>query len=81
LEDIAMNYGVYGIFIFYVLIFVVLGIIAVKIVRKRELPTSHYTPFDYITAHTTAEFHEEKEEHEDEDDQGDDKDKFRYKLK
>jgi len=47
----------------------------------KTLPTSHYTPFDNITGHTTVEFHEEKEEQEDEDDKGDDKDKLRYKLK
>jgi hypothetical protein len=76
-----MNYGLYGAILFYVLVFAALGIIAVKILRRRQLPTSHYTPFDYITGHTTVEFHEEREEKEDEDDQGDDKDKFRYKLK
>jgi hypothetical protein len=76
-----MNFGLLGIALFSVLVFVWLGIVTFKILRKRELPIYHYTPFDYITAHTTVEFHEEKEEHEDEDDQGDDKEKFRYKLK
>jgi len=76
-----MNSGLYGVILFYALVFVFLGMIAVKIVRTKQLPTSHYTPFDNITGHTTVEFHEEKEEQEDEDDKGDDKDKLRYKLK
>lgn len=76
-----MNYGLYVIALISVFItFVLLGIIIIKMISKRELPTSHYTQFDNITGQSSVEFHEEKEEHEDKDDQGDDKDKFRYKL-
>ncbi|AJS58809.1 DUF3951 domain-containing protein [Paenibacillus sp. IHBB 10380] len=46
-----------------------------KIITKKELPSSNYTPFDYITSQTNIEFHEEKEETEEENDKGDDKDK------
>jgi hypothetical protein len=81
LEDIAMNSGIIGIALISVLIIpALLGIVFIKTLSKRELPISHYTPFDNITGHSSVEFHEEKEEHEDEDDQGDDKNKFRYKL-
>ncbi|MCD9023974.1 DUF3951 domain-containing protein [Cohnella silvisoli] len=76
-----MNTGLYGIGAISLLIFVLLGIVISKMIRKKELPNSHYTPFDYITGHSPVEFHEEKQEHEDEDDQGDDKNKNRYKLK
>ncbi|WP_314591352.1 DUF3951 domain-containing protein [Paenibacillus terrigena] len=56
-------------------ILVLLGMITVKMIRRKELPSSNYTPFDYITGQSTVEFHIEKEEHEEQDDQGDDKDK------
>jgi len=77
-----MENVLYGLALISVLIiFVLLGIIIIKMISKRELPTSNYTQFDNITGHSSVEFHEEKEEHEDEDDQGDDKDKYRYRLK
>jgi len=43
--------------------------------RRKELPSNHYTPFDYIMGQSAAPFHVEKEEHEEQDDQGDDKNK------
>ncbi|WP_152393683.1 DUF3951 domain-containing protein [Paenibacillus guangzhouensis] len=56
-------------------IFVLLGIISVKMIRRKELPSNQYTPFDYIMGQSAVEFHVEKEEHEEQDDQGDDKNK------
>lgn len=61
------------------LLIALIGIVIYKIIAKKELPDSHYTPFDYITAQTAVEFHEEKEEKEQEDEQGDDKDKNKKK--
>ena len=52
-----------------------LGIIIIKILLTRKLPSNNYTPFDYITAHTQFEFHDEKKEIEENADHGDDKDK------
>lgn len=51
-----------------------LAIIIVKMIRGKEIPNSHYTPFDNITGHTPIEFHEEKEVKVERNDQGDDKD-------
>lgn len=56
-------------------VMLLIGIIGFKIVKKKQLPDSYYTPFDYITAQTNVEFHEEKEEREEEDGQGDDENK------
>ncbi|WP_397428361.1 DUF3951 domain-containing protein [Priestia flexa] len=39
----------------------------------RKFPNNCYTPFDYISAHTTEEFHEEKEEIAEENKDGDGK--------
>jgi hypothetical protein len=61
--------------LFSILIIILIALIAVKIMTKKELPSSNYTPFDYITGQTNIEFHEEKEETEEENDKGDDKDK------
>ncbi|MBU5210867.1 DUF3951 domain-containing protein [Heyndrickxia oleronia] len=47
--------------LFTVMIVFVLGLIIFKIVKNRMLPNNSYTPFDYITAQSTVEFHEEKE--------------------
>ncbi|MFT9846826.1 DUF3951 domain-containing protein [Aneurinibacillus sp. REN35] len=52
-----------------------IGIIIGKMLSKKEIPDSYYTPFDHITAQSAVEFHEEKEEKEEEDGQGDDKEK------
>ena len=76
-----MEFKPLGIALIVILIFAWLGIASVKMLLKRGLPNSHYTPFDNITGHTSVEFHEEREEHEDEDDQGDDKEKNKYRLK
>ncbi|MEH7356790.1 DUF3951 domain-containing protein [Neobacillus drentensis] len=61
--------------LFTVLVVYIIGIITYKIIKSRTLPNNNYTPFDYITAQTTVEFHEEKEEKEEESKQGDDKEK------
>jgi hypothetical protein len=45
-----------------------------------KLPSNNYTPFDYITAHSQVEFHNEKQEKEDNDDQGDDKTKILFRF-
>ncbi|PEW08995.1 DUF3951 domain-containing protein [Priestia megaterium] len=37
-------------------------IVIIKTVFRRKLPSNYYTPFDYISAQTTEEFHEEKED-------------------
>jgi len=39
----------------------------------RKFPNNYYTPFDYISAQTTEEFHEEKEEIAEENKDGDSK--------
>lgn len=52
-----------------------LGIIFVKVILTRKLPSNNYTPFDYITAQSPVEFHDEKKEIEENADHGDDKDK------
>ncbi|MNP41397.1 hypothetical protein D3C76_1350990 [compost metagenome] len=52
-----------------------LGIIIVKVILTRKLPNNNYTPFDYITAQSLVEFHDEKKEIEENADYGDDKDK------
>ncbi|PEA35522.1 DUF3951 domain-containing protein [Priestia megaterium] len=48
-------------------------IVIIKTVFRRKLPSNYYTPFDYISAQTTEEFHEEKEEIKKEDENGDSK--------
>ncbi|MEC1375808.1 DUF3951 domain-containing protein [Heyndrickxia oleronia] len=48
--------------LFTVMIVFLIGFIIFKIVKNRMLPNHSYTPFDYITAQSTVEFHEEKEE-------------------
>lgn len=68
------------IFLFFTLSFtllqiVLLGVIAFKIIKKKQLPDSYFTPFDYITSQTTVEYHEEEEEEEQDNSQGDDKNK------
>ncbi|WP_151735809.1 DUF3951 domain-containing protein [Paenibacillus tengchongensis] len=54
---------------------ILLGIIIIKILLTRKLPSNNYTPFDYITAQSPVEFHDEKKEIEENADHGDDKDK------
>ena len=54
---------------------ILIGIVFVKMMMKKELPSNNYTPFDYIMAQSPVEFHEEKQEKEADDDHGDDKDK------
>ncbi|GIN86230.1 hypothetical protein J6TS2_26160 [Heyndrickxia sporothermodurans] len=61
--------------LFSLLLVSLIGIIVFKMIKKKSMPESNYTPFDYITAQTVVEFHEEKDEKEQEDGQGDDKDK------
>ncbi|WP_337104202.1 DUF3951 domain-containing protein [Paenibacillus sp. YIM B09110] len=66
---LLISVGVFGIF------FLSLGIVIVKMLLKRGLPSNNYTPFDYITAHSLVEFHDEKQEKEEDEDHGDDKNK------
>ncbi|ERI06717.1 hypothetical protein HMPREF0083_05203 [Aneurinibacillus aneurinilyticus ATCC 12856] len=75
IRKVTMNIFLLFTILFTGLLITLIGIIIYKITTKKELPDSHYTPFDYITAQTAVEFHEEKEEKEQEDEQGDDKDK------
>ncbi|WP_284645307.1 DUF3951 domain-containing protein [Paenibacillus silviterrae] len=62
-------------------IILLVSIIAIKVITKKKLPDNNYTPFDYITAQTNIEFHQEKEGKEEETDKGDDKYKNRKKTK
>ncbi|WP_241771336.1 DUF3951 domain-containing protein [Priestia megaterium] len=48
-------------------------VVVIKTVFRRKLPSNYYTPFDYISAQTTEEFHEEKEEIKKEDENEDSK--------
>ncbi|BBH19721.1 hypothetical protein Back11_10660 [Paenibacillus baekrokdamisoli] len=70
-----MSLGLYMIFGVSIFIVILLGIVVVKMIMKKELPSNNYTPFDYIMAQSTIEFHEEKQVKEVDDDHGDDKDK------
>ncbi|MBN6186422.1 DUF3951 domain-containing protein [Aneurinibacillus sp. BA2021] len=70
-----MNLFLYFAVAFTGLLIVLIGIVIGKMVAKKAIPDSYYTPFDYITAQTSVEFHEEKEAKEEGDEQGDDKDK------
>lgn len=57
-----------------------IAFIAIKVLTNKKLPDNNYTPFDYITAQTNIEFHEEKEEREESSDKGNDKDKNQKKI-
>lgn len=70
-----MNIFIFSMCSFAGLLTALIGIIVFKIIKKKNLPNSYYTPFDYITGQTNVEFHEEKEEEEQENGLGDDKDK------
>ncbi len=60
--------------VFALTLALLVGLVVMKIVRKRKLPDNYYTPFDYITSQVLSEFHEEKEEAtEEENDQSYDK--------
>ncbi|WP_350020191.1 MULTISPECIES: DUF3951 domain-containing protein [Bacillaceae] len=48
-------------------------IVVGKTLIIRKFPNNYYTPFDYISAQTTEEFHEEKEEIAEENKDGDSK--------
>lgn len=56
-------------------IFFLISYIVFKMFIKKEVPESHYTPFDRIMGQTPVEFHEHKAEQDEADDQGDDKNK------
>lgn len=71
---LIMSVGICGIF------FLVLAIIIIRMLLKRGLPSNNYTPFDYITAHSHVEFHDEKQEKEENEDHGDDKNKNMISL-
>lgn len=71
---LIMSVGICGIF------FLVLAIIIIRMLLKRGLPSNNYTPFDYITAHSNVEFHDEKQEIDENEDHGDDKNKNMISL-
>ncbi len=54
-------------------IVLLLGWIAVKIARKKQLPDLRYTPFDHIAGQSNVEFHEMKEVLEEDDENGEGK--------
>ncbi|MGG1369945.1 DUF3951 domain-containing protein [Priestia megaterium] len=69
-----MNSLLYLTILFIVLLTAVPIMIAIiKTVFRRKLPSNYYTSFDYISAQTIEEFHEEKEEIKKEDENGDSK--------
>ncbi|HWL24682.1 MAG TPA: DUF3951 domain-containing protein [Ureibacillus sp.] len=73
-----MNSLLYLTMLFIVILTVVpIMIVIIKTVFRRKLPSNYYTPFDYISAQTTEEFHEEKEEIKKEDENGDSKNRVR----
>ena len=59
---------------FSLFLMMIVGWVGYKKFVKREHVEVHYTPFDYITAQSSVEFHDEKEDHEEQDGHGDDKD-------
>jgi len=65
-----MDFGMYVMLSLVVPILVLLGIIIGKMIKGKQLPSSHYTPFDYITGQAVSEFREEKEDKEEQDDEG-----------
>ncbi|CAM3617259.1 hypothetical protein [Marinicrinis lubricantis] len=56
-------------------IIILILIVVIKTIVKREIREHRYTPFDYIMGQTPIEYYEEKNEKEEESEQGDDKDK------
>lgn len=70
-----MDFSMYVILSLITPIFVLIGVIVVKMIKNKAIPNSDYTPFDYIMGQAPTEFHEDKQEKEENDDQGDDKDK------
>jgi len=73
-----LNSLLYLTMLFIVILTVVpIMIVIIKTVFRRKLPSNYYTPFDYISAQTTEEFHEEKEEIKKEDENGDSKNRVR----
>jgi len=69
-----LNPLLYLTMLFIVILTVVpIMIVIIKTVFRRKLPSNYYTPFDYISAQTTEEFHEEKEEIKKENENGDSK--------
>ncbi|MGG3522541.1 DUF3951 domain-containing protein [Bacillus pseudomycoides] len=46
------------IMLFTILLVGLIGIVSYKIIKNKTLPDNNYTPFDYITAQATVEFHE-----------------------
>jgi len=75
-----MIFSMYFFAFLMVFIVLLLGIIALKIVRKKELPDLRYTPFDSITCQHNVEFHQEKEVMEEESENGDDKNKSKKRI-
>lgn len=75
-----MIFSMYFFAVLMVFIVLLLGIIVVKIVRKKELPDLRYTPFDNITGQTHVEFHQEKEVIEEDNENGDGKNKSKKRI-
>jgi flagellar biosynthesis/type III secretory pathway M-ring protein FliF/YscJ len=73
--DAQMDFSFYVILSLIAPIFLLIGIIVVKMIKNKTIPNSDYTPFDYIMGQAPIEFHEDKQEKEEKDDQGDDKNK------
>lgn len=78
---ILMDIFLYSSLSLIIPIFVLLGIIVIKMFAGHKLPDNHYTPFDQIMGQTSIEFHEQKVEQENEDGHGDDKNKNKIKNK
>ncbi len=70
-----VDFTLYIILSLIIPIFVLLGVIIIKVLAGRVLPESNYTPVDQLLGQTPIEFHEEKVVQIQEDDRGDDKDK------
>lgn len=68
-----MEFSLYIILSLIIPIFVLLGIIVVKLFAGKGLPDHNYTPVDQLLGQTSLDFHEEKIEQEQEDEHGDDK--------
>lgn len=60
-------------------VFILIIYIMARVLIRKEIPDSRFSPFDSIMGQTQIEYHEHKEEKEDQDEQGDDKNKNRVR--
>lgn len=65
----AVMIGMFSLFLM-----MIVGLVGYKRFVKREHVEVHYTLFDYITAQTGVEFHDEKEADDEQDDRRNNKD-------